>query len=77
MFAIVMFSKVTLNTLPEVSLPTVIPCPRPITLFRNRMSRAGLPNCRPSQSRPDFTWEKQVPSARGFKRIGRHSEYPI
>ena len=23
------------------------------------------------------TWEKQVLSARGFKRVGRHSEYAI
>jgi hypothetical protein len=24
-----------------------------------------------------FTWEKYVLSARGFKRVGRHSEYAI
>ena len=26
---------------------------------------------------PAHTWEKQVLSARGFKRVGRHSEYAL
>jgi hypothetical protein len=30
-----------------------------------------------SSTVPVWTWEKQVLSARGFKRIGRHSEHAI
>ena len=31
----------------------------------------------PKIDKPFGAWEKQVPSARGFKRVGRHSEHPI
>ena len=46
--------------------------------LRHRERRVGRDDVRaePRVGR-EATWEKQVLSARGFKRVGRHSEYAI
>jgi hypothetical protein len=46
------------------------------------MTRVVLPakgslSCQVQRLGSARAWEKQVPSARGFKRVGRHSEHPI
>jgi hypothetical protein len=45
--------------------------------FGAPLSATDPAEARRSAVRLAVTWEKQVLSARGFKRVGRHSEYAI
>mmetsp|Transcript_73464 Transcript_73464/g.215478 ORF Transcript_73464/g.215478 Transcript_73464/m.215478 type:complete len:208 (+) Transcript_73464:274-897(+) len=59
-----MLSNVTLVTPPLVSLPTVMPWPCPMWLFRKVMLADSRPYCLPNQSTPDLTHRASSPTSK-------------